>query len=148
MKPWVPIAALALALSPLLGFHPVRVSGRSMEPALHDGDLVWAMRAWCAGMPRRRQVWVVKGPEGISVKRVIGLPSDLIESKKGKIFLQGIRLSESYVERSDSLSGAWDCQDGYLVLGDNRPESHDGRAWGALPRSSLRDRILISALGH
>lgn len=148
MKPWVPVAALALALSPLAAIHPVRVSGRSMEPALHDGDLVWALRSWCGGLPRRGQVWVVEGPEGASVKRVVGLPTDRLEAKDGDLFLNGHRLGEPYVERADALSGAWECGGGYLVLGDNRPESHDGRAWGPLPRSALRARVVGSEPGH
>src|SRR5664279_269757 len=53
MRPWIPFAALALALSPLLVVHPVRVSGHSMEPALAEGDLRWALRAWASSAPRR-----------------------------------------------------------------------------------------------
>ena len=142
MKPIVPIAALALALSPLTVLHPLKVSGRSMEPALHGGELAWALWAWCAGTPRRGQVWMVAGPEGASVKRIVGLPSDRVESKAGELFINGSRLDEPYLGRSDALDGAWECRDGYLLLGDNRRESHDGRAWGALPRSSLRGRLL------
>ena len=57
MKPWIAsftpfIIAIVLALSPLLFVHPVRVSGRSMEPTLGDGSMHCALRAWCAGPPR------------------------------------------------------------------------------------------------
>lgn len=142
MKPWVPLAALALALSPLMVIHPVRVSGRSMEPALHDGELVWALWAWCGGPPERGQLWLVQGLEGMSVKRIVGLPTEIIESRDGEIFINGSRLPEPYVERSDHVTGSWACRDGYLVLGDNRPQSHDGRTWGPLPMPALRGRIL------
>lgn len=142
MRPWVPIAALALALSPLAVIHPVHVSGLSMEPALHDGELVWALRAWCAGSPERGQLWLVQGPEGMSVKRAVGLPAEHIEAKDGEIFINGWRLNEPYVRRSDHLSGSWACRDGYLMLGDNRPQSHDGRAWGPLPKSAMKSRVV------
>ena len=142
MKPWVPIAALVLALSPLLVIHPVHISGRSMEPALPDSKLVWALWSWCAGTPKRGELWLVKGPEGISVKRVIGLPTEFVESRNGEIFINGSWLSEPYVERSDRFTGAWACRDGYLMLGDNRPQSHDSRAWGPLPKSSLKSRVV------
>lgn len=141
MKPWVPIAALLLALSPLLVIHPVQISGHSMEPALHDGELVWTLWAWCVGPPKRGEVWLVKGPEGISVKRTVGLPTEQIEAKDGEIFRNGSRLHEPYVRSSDHLSGAWACGGGYLMLGDNRPQSHDGRAWGPLPKSALKSRV-------
>lgn len=142
MKPWVPVAALALALSPLAVIHPVRVSGLSMEPALQDGELVWALWAWCGGTPERGQLWLVQGPGGMSVKRAVGLPNDRIEAKDGEIFIDGSRLSEPYVRRSDHLSGSWACGNGYLMLGDNRPQSHDGRAWGPLPKSALKGRVV------
>lgn len=142
MKPWVPIAALALALSPLTVIHPVHISGLSMEPALRDGELVWAFWGWCAGSPERGELWLVQGPEGMSVKRAVGLPNERIEAKDGEIFINGSRLNEPYVRNSDHLSGSWACLDGYLMLGDNRSQSHDGRAWGPLPKSALKSRVL------
>ncbi len=142
MKAWVPLVAFALALSPLAVVHPLTIAGRSMEPALHDGELCWALRAWCAGPPQRGQVWAVQAPEGTSVKRIIGLPSEHVDAKDGGIFINGQRLDEFYVQRDDRLDGAWDCRDGFLLLGDNRRESHDGRRWGALPPSALKDRVL------
>ncbi len=145
MKAIVPIAAVALALSPLTVLHPLKISGRSMEPALRSGELRWALWPWCAGMPRRGQVWMIEGPEGPSVKRIVGLPSDRVESKEGEVYLNGSRINESYVEKvelKDAPDGVWECGDGYLLLGDNRRESHDGRAWGPLPPSSLRGRVL------
>ena len=147
MKPWVPIAALALALSPLTVIHPVHVSGLSMEPALHDGERVWALWAWCAGRPERGELWLVRGPEGMSVKRAVGLPTEHIEAKAGEIFINGSRLNEPYVHRSDHLSGAWACRGGYLMLGDNRPQSHDGRTWGPLPKTALKSRVVCFRSG-
>ena len=143
MKPWVPIAALALALSPLTVIHPVHISGRSMEPSLHDGELVWALWAWCSGTPERGELWLVKGPESMSVKRTVGLPTEQIKAKDGEIFINGSRLKEPYVHSSDHLDGSWECGDGYLMLGDNRPQSHDGRAWGPLAKSALKSRVVI-----
>ncbi len=64
MRGWVPLLALAIALSPLAVVHPVRVSGHSMEPTLKDGELRWALRAWASHAPRRGEIWVVAGPDG------------------------------------------------------------------------------------
>lgn len=143
MKPWLPLAALALALSPLAVVHPVRIQGHSMEPTLAPGSLRVALRAWAAGAPRRGQVWVVQGPDGPSVKRVVGLPGETLDQVRGDLRLGGKALEEPYVpvtEREDG--GPWACGDGYLVMGDNRPTSRDGRAWGPLPRSAFRSRVL------
>ena len=143
MKPWVPIAALALALSPLTVIHPVHISGRSMEPVLHDGELVWALWAWCAGRPERGELWLVKGPEGMSMKRAVGLPTEFIEAKEGEVFINGSRLNEPYVKQGDPFTGSWACGNGYLMLGDNRSQSHDGRVWGPLAKSALKSRVVI-----
>ncbi len=143
MKIWIPIAALALALSPLLVVHPVRVSGQSMVPALHEGDLRWALRAWASHAPRRGEVWVVACPWGASVKRVLGLPGDTVAWQGPELWINGQRLDEPWVLQPErSGKGQQKCGDGYLVLGDNRPDSQDGRAWGALPVSAMHGRIL------
>lgn len=145
MKPWIPIAALALALSPLSFLHPVRVSGSSMEPALRDGAICWSLRSWCAGRPARGQRWLVEGPEGPVVKRVIGLPGERLEQREGVLFLDGLRLEEPYLSQYDQGTlPPMDAATGFLVLGDNRRESRDSRAWGPLPISAFKGRILGS----
>jgi signal peptidase I len=142
MRPSVPLAALALALSPLLMVHPVRISGRSMEPTLHDGDLAWALRTWISHAPRRGEVWLVEGPQGTSVKRVLGLPGDTVTWQGPDLWINGKRLDEPWVVHPErDGEGRQVCGDGYLVLGDNRPESQDGRGWGALTAATLRGRL-------
>jgi len=114
-----------------------------MVPALHEGDLRWALRAWASHAPRRGEVWVVAGPRGSSVKRVLGLPGDTVAWRGPDLWLNGQRLDEPWVLQPErSGEGQRKCDDGYLVLGDNRPESQDGRAWGALPVSAMQGRIL------
>lgn len=143
MRLWIPVTALVLALSPLLVVHPVRVSGHSMEPALHDGDLRWTLRAWASHAPRRGEVWVVEGPHGASVKRVLGLPAETATWQGPDLWINGQRLDEPWVIHPDRTGeGRQTCGEGYLVLGDNRPESQDGRSWGTLPIQAMRGRIL------
>lgn len=142
------MAALALALAPLLVVHPVRVSGRSMEPALQDGELRWGLRAWASHAPRQGEVWVVDGPQGASVKRVLGLPGDTVEWQGPDLWINDRRLDEPWVLHPErSGEGTRVCGNGYLVLGDNRPDSQDGRRWGALPPKALRGRILWTPKG-
>ncbi len=45
-------------------------------------------------------------------------------------------------------SGPWSLGQGYFLLGDNRPESHDGRSWGALSAAALQGRILLRTAPH
>ena len=143
MKIWIPLTALTLTLSPLVVVHPVWVSGHSMEPALADGDLRWALQPWASHAPRRGEIWVVEGPQGPSVKRVLGLPGESVAWKGPDLWINGQRLDEPWVVHPErSGEGRQECGEGYLVLGDNRPESQDGRSRGAIPTAWMRGRVL------
>ena len=136
--------ALALALMPLAFFHPVRIVGRSMEPALQSGAVRIALWPWCAGAPAAGQVWLVRGPGGTAVKRLVGLPGDRVELRAGQLWVNGRPVQEPYVAKPEGDSaGPWALGPGYFLLGDNRPESHDSRAWGALSGDTLQGRILL-----
>jgi signal peptidase I len=79
------------------------------------------------------------------VKRVIGLPGETVhEDAHGFIDVDGTRLSEPYVQRAARLQDSmhfghtWHVQRGtYFVLGDNRPQSCDSRAWGGVPKRNV-----------
>jgi signal peptidase I len=121
----------------------VRVSGHSMEPALADGDLRWALRTWVSHAPRRGEIWMADGPRGSSVKRVLGLPGESVAWRGSDLWINGQPLDEPWVVHPErSGEGQLACGSGYLLLGDNRPESQDGRSWGAVPMRALRGRIL------
>jgi signal peptidase I len=140
---WIPFAALALALAPLAIVHPVCVAGRSMEPSLQNGDLRWVLRAWVSHPPRRGEIWVVTGPSGQSVKRVLGLPGETVAWQGPELRVDGHALDEPWVVQPErGGAGTQTCGDGYLVLGDNRPKSQDGRSWGAIPTGALQGRVL------
>ena len=148
MRLWIPAAALALALAPLGVVRPLWVSGHSMEPAIPHDSLRWALRAWASHAPRRGEVWLVTGPEGASLKRVVGLPGERVSWSGPDLAVNGQRLAEPWVafpEREGQ--GTWACGEGYLLLGDNRPLSRDGRSWGPLPCGSLKGRLLGTAAG-
>jgi signal peptidase I len=143
VRPWIPLAALALALSPLLVVHPVRVSGHSMEPTLMDGDRRLALRAWASPAPQRGEIWIVAGPQGPALKRVLGLPGDVVVWRGPDLWINGQRHPEPWVVHPErGGTGQKACGDGYLVLGDNRPDSQDGRHWGILPAQAMRERLV------
>ena len=140
--PWLLAGALALALLPIGFGHPVRISGRSMEPRLRDGDLSFVLRAWCAGPPLPGEIWLIQTPTGPAVKRLVALPASRVEILDGDLLVEGRLVQEPYVTHPERASaGPWNTGDGYFLLGDNRPESHDSRAWGALPARQLEGRI-------
>jgi signal peptidase I len=148
---------------------PYRIPSSSMEPTLHcakpgdwcEGsfsDRVIANRlAYAFGSPKRGQIVVFKAPPATSVcgagegstfvKRLIGLPGDLVSERNGTIYVDGKRLSESYVDPAlrDHRSGGWHVAPGhYFFLGDDRAHSCDSRDWGTVPRSSLIGPVVVT----
>jgi signal peptidase I len=143
IRAWHLGAALALALTPLAVLHPVRIAGRSMAPRLQPGDVCLALRAWCAGPPASGQIWLVRVPGGTAVKRLVGLPGDRLEVRDGRLWRNGARVDEPYAAEGDrDPGGPWFDGPGYFLLGDNRGQSHDCRAWGPLAAGDLLARLL------
>jgi signal peptidase I len=152
--------ALVLAIKTWV-MNPYRIPTASMEPTLHcaqpangctadRSDRVLANRFILRFRePRRGDILVFQTPakarrrcgtSGVFVKRVVGLPGETVSERDGRIFIDGEPLREPYVrrDRASVSSGGWTVPRGhYFMLGDNRANSCDSRAWGAVPRSSI-----------
>jgi signal peptidase I len=131
----------------------VKVVGRSMVPTLYDSQH-YLLNRWVYHIhaPRHSDVVVLRDPSdnGLSVKRVIALPGDTIQLKDGRVYLNGCELNESYLapgtptfpelRKGDQviLCG----KDQYFLLGDNRQNSVDSRAYGPVPRSNILGPII------
>lgn len=140
--------ALGLAILVRGAVHIYSIPSESMTPALRPGDQIVVTR-YFAGEPERGHVIVFESPVAageLIVKRVVGLPGDLVDSRLGRVRIGGHTLAEPYVLRP-AASGAIDAQlvprDSYFVLGDNRDESLDSRSWGVVPRESIVGRARI-----
>jgi signal peptidase I len=120
----------------------IRVEGSSMEPSLHDGELVVVNRlAYRWGAPQRGDIVVFHfplDPDRRFIKRVIGLPGEHVVVGDGQVTVDGVRLDEPYIAASPRYSGEWEIQPGQLfVLGDNRNNSSDSQTWGPVPLDQL-----------
>lgn len=124
-------AAICLMLH-LFVFHTVRVEGTSMADTLRSGDIVLATRFDYLGGRTARRGDIVEcsfpGRSGRYIKRVIGLPGDLVEIIDSRVYINGEPLSEPYASGPSEDYSAQLGEDEYLVLGDNRSQSYDGRA--------------------
>ena len=71
------------------------------------------------------------------------MPGEQIEQRDGELFLNNHSVEEPYVQCFDQGDVAvWNTGSGYLILGDNRRESRDGRTWGPLKSSAFLGRVL------
>jgi signal peptidase I len=83
--------------------------------------------------------------QGVADERIIGLPRERVSERRGFIYIDGKRLNEPYVPRSerDAHSGSWLVPSGsYFVMGDNRIHSCDSRLWGSVRTSRIQGRVV------
>ncbi len=105
--------------------------------------------------PKHGDIIVFEFPEDPSkdfIKRVIGVPGDVIEIREKKLFLNGVEQQESYIQHVDSSSSVprrdnfgpvMVPENKYFVMGDNRDESYDSRFWGFVERDTIEGKALI-----
>lgn len=119
----------------------VRVENVSMEPTLIPGDRALVSKlAYRFQEPKRGDVIVFHAPTEAAdyIKRVIGLPGDVVEITQDQVRVNGYVLSEPYVAEEPHYSGQWIVPEGYLfVLGDNRNQSSDSHEWGYITKQSV-----------
>lgn len=120
-----------------------RVQGHSMMPTLEEGEyLIINKLSYYLDEPQRGDIIVLHFPRDRSreyIKRIIGLPGDMVEVADGRVSVNGVELEEPYINGAASYSsGSWRVPEGqYFVMGDNRNNSSDSRSWSYLPRADI-----------
>jgi len=153
----VPAVLIALLINLFLA-QATRVYGQSMEPNLHtDQRLIVEKISYNRFF---RQYLKFKGPqEGdvvvihlrssgneLLIKRIIGLPGDVIEIRDSHVFVNGQPLSEPYLAGGTSgFYGPITVPPLHIfVLGDNRGFSNDSRNFGTIPLEDMVGRAWFS----
>lgn len=137
------LAALAAGLAVRTwGFTAVTVAGTSMNDTLFSGDVVLVTRFGSISNGDVVQT-SFSGRSGSYIKRVIGLPGDVVEYADSALILNGRPLSEPYVSSPTENMRIALGEDEYFLLGDNRAESYDSRAedMGCVSRSQISGRV-------
>lgn len=122
------------------------VRGNSMAPRIHDGDRILVDHlSFVIGGIERGDIVVLHYPLDPSldyIKRVIGLPGDVVHIENGRVSVNGTMIDEPYVDEHDASTRMTMqvAPDQYFVLGDNRPHSSDSREFGLVPRQNLVGR--------
>jgi signal peptidase I len=126
----------------------VRVYNISMQPTLHEGNLLVVNKlAYKLGEPKRGDIIVFHYQGTVTedyIKRVIGLPGDIVEIGGGIVRVNGQAITEPYIAELPGYTGTWKVPEGELfVLGDNRNHSSYSHDWGFVEQEWVVGRAVI-----
>lgn len=173
-RSFFPVLAIVLVLRSFL-IEPFQIPSGSMLPTLEVGDFIlvnkfeYGIRLPVIGTkviersdPQRGDIMVFKYPEDGKtnyIKRVVGVPGDLIKYEDKQLIINGEPVSEKLVANlqreqlfdtqlgdanhkiyktrrypNPGAEGLWKVPEGhYFMMGDNRDNSNDSRFWGLVP---------------
>lgn len=163
---WVAVIVGALVVALVVRtflFQAFYIPSGSMEPTLEKGDRVLVNKvSYDLHDVNRGDVIVFEldpeevGPDGIKdlIKRVIGLPGDVIETRDGVVYVNDRALEEPYLDEGTKTGDPSDGQnpeiarqtvpEGHVyVLGDNRSNSADSRYRGPIEIDSIVGRAFV-----
>lgn len=129
---------------------PNQVKGASMEPTFHTSEYILTSRITYKFRKIERGDVIVfespKNPDIEYIKRIIGLPGDVITISNGVVKVNNIQLKEEYIAAITNLWEGGCIKDNVpytvpknyiFVMGDNRPKSSDSREFCAVTIDSI-----------
>ncbi|RIP35777.1 signal peptidase I [Staphylococcus gallinarum] len=160
------VVAVALVLL-IMNFvaKPYTVKGDSMDPTLKDGErVVVNLFGYKFGDIKKGNVVVFHATKDSDyVKRVIGTAGDNVEYKKDKLYVNGKKVDEPYLDYNEKhkqynyITGSFKTKDlnqinekntipkdKLLVLGDNREVSKDSRSFGLIDKDQVVGKVSFS----
>ena len=139
MVSWLVIVLAAVVFALLVNrllIVNAQVTSGSMQNTIQVQDRVIGLRVvtWFSE-PKQGDIVFFLNPDNeseIYVKRVIGVPGDVIDIRGGKVYRNGEAIDEPYLAETprDRDFGPYTVpEDCFFMLGDNRNDSLDSRYW-------------------
>ncbi|MDP2837733.1 MAG: signal peptidase I [Candidatus Moranbacteria bacterium] len=154
---------------------PFFVQGSSMEPNFQDGQYLVISELGYKETPigwgdkpafvvtafkevSRQDVMVFRFPkntEEFFIKRVVGLPKEAVEIRRGKVIIYNSEHPDGYILDESAYLGLGVVtsdmarmelgENQYFAMGDNRTASYDSRMFGAIGKDKIIGRVLLRA---
>jgi len=148
------IIAFLIALIFTTITNPTLVKGTSMLPTIYENDYIMINKvAYLGEDPEHEDIIVFKsdmvddtGKVRNLVKRVIGVPGDIIEITKGNVYRNGKKIIEEYINgETNGVLKITIADNKYFVLGDNRENSLDSRskAVGLVEKEKIKGKLFL-----
>ena len=125
---------------------PVFIVGDSMMPTYHSHQIVFANKL--SPSYERFSIVIVKTSNELMIKRIIGLPGETIQIKKGAVYIDDTSIIDVCDEPIDFAGTAFEpltlADNEYFLLGDNRNNSKDSRYFdvGPISKHDLRGEVI------
>lgn len=151
------IVAVAIGLAALFTrfvMQPYEIPSGSMEETIEIGDRIFSEKiSYLFNEPATGDIITFidpVDPERVLIKRVIATAGQTVDLYDGNVYVDGIMLDEPYTDDKpsyDLYSGIkypYTVPEGYVwVMGDNRTNSADSRAFGPVPVENITGRALL-----
>ena len=152
--PYIVIFCIAAIICQFFGM--AIVSGQSMYPTYHDGDvLVYSKIPYITGTPEVNDIAIMTMPKTVFghkeqiIKRVVAVAGDTVEIKDNKFYRNGKEVKEDYINENMNVEeykniGKYTLEEGEIfVMGDNRNHSSDSRYFGPVPLEYVNSKVIF-----
>ncbi|MBN1878711.1 signal peptidase I [bacterium] len=125
-------------------FKAYKVEGKSMQPLLQNGERIFVNRLIYRVDDIKRGDIIVfyhpAEPKDFFIKRVLGLPGETVEVRRGKVMINGKPIDDHFVpdyfKSRETVPRMIIPIGHYFVSGDHRNQSYDSRSWAMDPERS------------
>ncbi|MGA8104861.1 MAG: signal peptidase I [Candidatus Acidiferrales bacterium] len=155
IRGWARDLAVALVLAMVIIvflYQPVKVEGTSMAPLLSDQERIFINKFVYRFEPIGRGdvivFWYPLDRSKSFIKRVVGLPGESVEIRRGHLFVDAKEIDEPYVPPNffdgSSYGPIHLGTQEFFVMGDHRDSSNDSRVFGPVPRTAIYGKAVFA----